>query len=119
MWFLYLFFVLFLLYCFPYLRYMVFHPVLSIRYGFIDIYDHYKYKRQNECPEYGHIKMFTAADAQAFGSGKTLSMVRYVRNIYHKYNDKPVWDEETKSFVNQKIIIISNIEFKDYPNIPT
>ena len=62
--------------------------------------------------------MYTASGSQAFGSGKTLSMVRWLRQTYRRYNDVDVWDEETKSFVKQRIIIISNIELKDVPTIP-
>lgn len=118
MWILYLIIIAIILFCFPYLRYIVFHPIISIKHGFLDLQDYIKYKRYNECKEYGHIKMYTAGDAQAFGSGKTLSMVKDVRRIYHQYNNKKVWDSEKQEFVEQHIIIISNIEFKDIPYIP-
>lgn len=103
---------------FPFIRFCIFHPIASIRWAFYDIWDYYKHKRQNECKAYGQIFMFTASDSQAFGSGKTLSMVRWVTDLYHKYNGLKVWDESSKSFVVQRIIIISNIAFNDLPYIP-
>lgn len=103
---------------FPFLRWMLFHPVTSGRWAFTDIFDYIKHKRYNECKAYGQVFMFTASDSQAFGSGKTLSMVRWVRNTYKHYNGLPVWDENTKSFVNQRIIVISNVQFNDIPYIP-
>lgn len=116
--FIYGFIILFLLILFPYFRYALFHPISCIKHGISDLWHYFKFKEYNECREYGHIKMFTAADAQAFGSGKTLSMVRYIRQVYNQYNEKDVWDEEQKEFVKQHIIIISNLELKDIPYIP-
>ncbi len=103
---------------FPFLRFCVFHPFSSGRWAVHDIWDHVRHKRANECRAYGQVFMFSASDAQAFGSGKTLSMVRWVRHMYHRYNGLDVWDEDTKSFVKQRIIIISNVVFKDIPYIP-
>ena len=103
---------------FPFLRWLIFHPITTGRWAFRDIFDYVRHKRFNECKAYGQVFMFTASDAQAFGSGKTLSMVRWVRNIYKRYNGLLVWDEPTKSFVIQRIIVISNVQFKDIPYIP-
>lgn len=103
---------------FPYLRFCLFHPVTTVKYAVRDIYDKVKYKRYNECKDYGKIKMFSAADSQSFGSGKTLSLVRYVRNLYHTYNNKLVWNDEKQEFIHQHIIVISNVVFKDIPYIP-
>lgn len=109
--------VFFICLFFPFVRYGFFHPVLSLRHGISDVRDYLRRRRYNECKEYGHIRMFTASDSQAFGSGKTLSMVRTVRAIYNQYNNKLVWDDEKQEFVTQRIIIISNLEFKDIPYI--
>lgn len=103
---------------FPFIRFIILHPVTSARWGLHDIIDYIKHKRANECQAYGKVFMFSASDAQAFGSGKTLSMVRWVRHMYKRYNGLQVWDEDTKSFVNQRIIVISNVVFNDIPYIP-
>lgn len=110
--------IILLIAMFPFLRFMVFHPISSARWGVRDIFDYLKHKRQNECKLYGQVFMFSASDAQAFGSGKTLSMVRWVRNVYQRYNGLKVWDEEKKCFETQHIIVISNVVFKDIPYIP-
>lgn len=107
-----------IVFMFPFIRFIVFHPISSVRWGIHDAYDYLKHKRQNECLAYGKVFMFSASDSQAFGSGKTLSMVRWVRQMYHRYNGLDVWDETTKSFVKQRIIVISNVVFKDIPYIP-
>ena len=110
--------IVFILMMFPYLRYGVLHPHLSIPNILKDCWGYIRLKKYNECKEYGKIVMFTAADSQAFGSGKTLSMVRWVRSVYHQYNNREVWDDEKKEFVKQRIIVISNIQFNDIPCIP-
>lgn len=102
----------------PFFRYAIFHPVSCGKALVNDLYDRVKHKRVNECKEYGKIVLFTASDAQAFGSGKTLSMVRYVVWLYNKYNNLDVWDDETQSFVKQHIIVISNVEINSIPYIP-
>lgn len=103
---------------FPFLRFCVFHPVSSGRWAVHDIWDYFRHKRQNECKAYGQVFMFSASDSQAFGSGKTLSMVRWVRQMYHQFNGLQVWDEEKKTFMIQRIIVISNVVFNDIPYIP-
>ena len=106
----------FILGVFPYFRYALFHPVKTIPQFFRDFYKKVKFKENNKCPYYGKIFTFTASDSQAFGSGKTLSMVRWVRDVYRRYNGLRVWDGE--KFVEQKIIIVSNLRFHDIPYIP-
>ena len=103
---------------FPYFRYFVMHPFTCWKGAILDIYHFIKYKRANECKEYGKVFLFTASGSKAFGSGKTLSMVRYVKWLYNRYNGLLVWDEESEEFVTQRIIVISNVEFKDIPYIP-
>lgn len=103
---------------FPQFRYMIIHPIVTITYGFKDIKDRIVHKRVNECKEFGKVVMFTASGSKAFGSGKTLSMVRWVRWLYKRYNGLKVWDDELQQFVNQRVIIISNVELLDIPYIP-
>lgn len=103
---------------FPYVRYYIFHLHITLPVTIKDIYYYVRHKKYNECKEIGKVFMFTAADSQAFGSGKTLSMVQWLRFVYKRYNNLDVWDEETKKFVKQKIIIISNVELSGIPYIP-
>ena len=103
---------------FPYVRFYIFHLHKTLPMTIKDIYFHYRHKKYNECPEIGKVFMFTASDSQAFGSGKTLSMVQWLRYVYKRYNNLDVWDDDSKTFVKQKIIIISNVELVDIPFIP-
>ena len=110
--------IFFVLMMFPYARFCIFHPRLSVPSAIKDAWAYLRYKRYNECKEFGKIVLFTAADSQAFGSGKTLSMVRWVTNVYNEFNGKLVWDDETKQFVKQRIIVISNVVMNSIPYIP-
>ena len=102
----------------PYFRFYILHPFTCLKNTFRDIYLYYKHKKYNECKEFGKVFMFVASGSKAFGSGKTLSMIRWVRLLYKKYNNLDVWDDEKNGFVKQRIIVISNVEFKDIPYIP-
>ena len=86
-------------------------------YSFKDIYNFFKYKKYNNFTNYGRIILYSGSGSQVFGSGKTLSMIRDVISIYKQYNDKYVYDEDSKQFVLQKIHIISNVELYDVPYI--
>lgn len=97
----------------PTFRFIVFHPVSVIRWAVGDIWDFFAHKRYNECKEYGKIKMYSAADAQAFGCGKSLSMAHYCGYLDKVYNGKMVWDKEHKKFVEQHLIFVSNLELKN------
>lgn len=108
----------FVLLAFPFARYFVLHPVTCVKGACVDIYTYFHHKKANICPYYGQIYMFVGSGSKAFGSGKTLSMIDWLRTVYHKYNGLKVWDEEKQEFVTQHIIIISNIELKDIPYIP-
>lgn len=94
-------------------RFIFFHLWTISKTAFQDIYRYFKYKRYNECKEFGKLLMFTASDSQAFGCGKSLSMVRLCNNIYKRYDNKDVWDKEKNKFVKQHIYFISNLELKD------
>lgn len=112
------FLIIFIFAYFPWFTFAVFHPGDSIPFAFKDFFSYYKHKEFNRCKSYGRIFMFTASDSQAFGSGKTLSLVHWVRDTYFRYNNKPVWNKEKQDFVTQHIIVVSNIELKDIPFIP-
>lgn len=117
MFFVLLVFIILLLF-FPRLRFCVKHPITVIKGGLSDIFDYFVHKRKNECKYFGKVFLFSASGSSAFGSGKTLSMIRFAVSLYKHYNNLPVWDDETQSFVRQRIIIISNVELKTIPYIP-
>lgn len=97
-------------------RFILRHPFLIIKNAVIDIYDYFKHKKSNECKLYGKVLMFTAQDSQAFGCGKSLSMVNMCNFIDKQYNNKPVWDYDENKFVNQNIFFVSNLELKNVSN---
>ena len=104
----------FALYLFPILRCVLLHPVSTIYYVVKDLYFYFRHKKYNECKAYGKIIDVTAL----FGGGKTLSSTMYIRKLYRKYNNKLVYNEETKQFDRQVIKVLSNVEFNDIPYIP-
>lgn len=111
-------FLVFLMIVNPFIRYFVFHPVKCVKNGVIDLYKYFAHKKKNNCPYFGQIYMFVAEGERAFGSGKTLSMVEFLRFVYKSYNGLKVWDDEKKDFVIQHIIIVSNVQLLDIPYIP-
>lgn len=110
-------FFLFIFINFPIIRYIVLHPFLVITQGVKDIYNYFRYKKYNNCTEYGRIRLNSAKGSQVFGCGKTLSLVRQAKYIYDRYNGLPVWSDKEKLFVIQKIHIISNVHLYDVPYI--
>ena len=110
--------IAFILVKFPFLRFIVTHPVMIIPNALKDVYRYFKYKRYNNCMEYGKIRLNSAKSSQVFGCGKTLSLVKIAKEVYQRYNDKEVWSETEKKFVKQKIHIISNVNLFDIPYIP-
>lgn len=99
-------------------RYAIMHLPSTLYWGLHDIYDYIVHKRYNEFTGFGKIENYIASSSQAFGCGKTLTMVNQVRRIYRLYNNKMVFDYEKKIFVKQKIRVFSNVTFTDIPYIP-
>jgi len=97
----------------PFWRFLPLNLHNIIYYLPVDVYKFFRYKKYNECNNYGYIKIFNGY----FGSGKSLSAVDEVISIYHLYNDKVVWNEDLQSFVKQKITIISNLDLDGVPYI--
>lgn len=95
---------------FPAFRIFIFKFPSVIFNSLVDLYKYFRYRKWNECKEYGKINVYTGL----FGRGKTLSSVHYVLGIYNKYNGKKVWSEKDKCFKVQTIRIISNVAL----NIP-
>lgn len=94
-------------------RIVALHPFKTAGYSVEDIVNYllhnaWKYAKM------GELKCFMAH----FGGGKTLSMAHYATRFYEKYNNKQVWDRKRKSFVTQKVLILSNFELLHVPFEP-
>lgn len=100
-----------------FLPFFIFHIKDFIYYGSKDVYYYFKHKEFNKFKQYGRIVLYSGSGSQVFGSGKTCSMIHEVLNIYNKYNGLQVWDENSNSFVQQHIHIISNVELYNIPYI--
>lgn len=107
--------VIFLLFCFPVIPFIIRNLHNIFRYGFLDIVHFFKFKKYNECHDYGKVITICASGIKVFGSGKTLSGVHAIRYIYNKYDGLEVWNPTEKRFVEQHIHVISNVELKDIP----
>lgn len=93
-------------------RILINNPNKSIKYGYLDVCDYFKYKKYNVC-DTGEIVGYIGL----FGKGKTLSAVHKVRSLFIRYNNKEIWCNSRKKFVKQKIEIISNVHLTDIPYI--
>lgn len=118
-----MFFILFvifiiLVFAIPELKYIVFHLPNTLYWFFKDVYYYFAHKNYNICPEFGKIRCNVASGSQVFGCGKTLSLVRYARLIYKRYDNLDVWSSEDNKLVKQHIHIISNVKLVDIPYIP-
>jgi len=102
----------------PFIPFVIKHFYHIVLNGAVDIYYYFKHKEYNRCKFYGRVYMITAYRNKVFGSGKTLNMVKLVREIYKRYNGKPVWSEDEQGFVTQNIHIISNVTLTDIPYTP-
>lgn len=101
------------LFCIPF-RLSVNHPVATIRNAAFDIFFYFKYKKYNLCPT-GTIVGYVSLSEKVFGNGKTLSAVADVVGKYERYNGLMVWDSERRSFVEQRVHIISNVQLLTVP----
>ena len=91
-------------------RLMLLHPIKTIKYLTTDLY-HYFHDRKYNRYDGGMLNCYFAH----FGGGKTLSVVHYIRILFHKYNNKRIYDRQQKKWVLQKIHIISNVHLKGVP----
>lgn len=97
--------LLFLL-CLPLTRFIIFN-IPRILFGLIpDTYKYIRYCKWRECPSYGRIIAYTGL----FGQGKTKECVRYITNQYRKYNGLMVYDDQARKWVQQNIVVYSNVE---------
>lgn len=91
---------------FPFCRFLYTH-FFKILFGiFPDLFNYIRYKRWNECNAYGRIICYTGL----FGQGKTKECVRYITNQYERYNDKMVFDFQNNKWVQQQIVVYSNVD---------
>lgn len=86
-------------------RTLITHPLKTLYYAIVDFYNYFKEHRYDKMVT-GKLICYTAL----FGGGKTLSCVHYVNSLYHRYNNKKVYDVDRQKFVTQKIHIISNVD---------
>lgn len=100
---------------FPVVPFVLLHLKDVGFWGIKDIYTFFHHKRYNECRFYGRLISICADGSQVFGSGKTLSGVHAVRDIYNRYNGLKVWNPTKKKFVTQHVRVISNVELRDIP----
>lgn len=94
----------------PEIRVFLLNPLKTIKNSIVDIYMYFKYKKYNNYTGYGQLNVFCGL----FGKGKSLSMVKYLDDIYRRYNLLDVWNDEKKCFEKQTITILTNLEL----NIP-
>ena len=94
----------FALVMFPTLRCAFSHPVSLIRFGVLDLMDHFKHHEYDRCGS-GELVAYTGL----FGKGKTLSAVHKVVSSYKQYNGKKVWCPRRRRMVEQRIKVISNV----------
>ena len=102
-------FVVLLVLCVPF-RIFVRHPFKTVFYAVKDLF-YYFYHREYDYLDMGDITSYNAH----FGGGKTLTMAHFAVLMFHRYNNKKVWDRGRKKFVTQKVHIISNFELKTVP----
>lgn len=108
--FLILFIIALLLFYSVTFRIAALHPVSTIAYGAIDLFNFLRYNLLFWAPT-GKLDCYAAH----FGGGKTLSVVQYVLSYYKRYNDRIVWDRSLGCFVKQKVHILSNVDFSTVP----
>lgn len=110
---LFLIVIIFLFYI-PYTRCALLHPFSTVYYLIKDFYNYIRFKKWREFKGYGKIICATAL----FGGGKTLTTTVVVRRIYKKYNGLTVYNSKTGEWVQQRIIIHSNVDFTDIYFVP-
>ena len=93
--------IIFYVYSFIF-RMILNNPINILKYIFRDIRDYFRYR-------YIPKKPFINVYVGLFGQGKTLSAVHDAISFYHEYNNKRVYDDRINQWVNQKVMILSNV----------
>ena len=102
-----------LCFMFPFVKCVVCNLPYVVYDGSIDLFTYIRYKMWRNIPEgsvLGKIRVYCGL----FGKGKTLSCVLKVTNLYDKYDGLLVWDKNRKKFVNQRVVILSNVHLNGY-----
>lgn len=94
----------FLVICFPKVRCVFSHPILSVRYGATDLFYWFKLNKRNLCRT-GELVAYVGL----FGKGKTLSAVHEVVTAYNRYDGLTVWCPRRRKMVTQRVHVISNV----------
>ena len=94
-------------------RLMLLHPIQFIKYLVLDPILYFKHHMYDKF-EAGMLNCYFAH----FGGGKTLSVVHYIRVLYHRYHNKRIYDRQRKKWVTQKMLILSNVDLKGIPYEP-
>lgn len=97
----------------PLVRFICGHLHYIVWYLPQDIYDYFVHKRYNECPAYGYIRVYNGY----FGSGKSLSCVSEVIDMYRKYNGLEVYNDDMGVWLKQKVTIVSNLKLYGIPYV--
>lgn len=91
-------------------RVVVLHPFKTVYYAVRDSYRHFAWHEYDKY-DGGLLNCYFAH----FGGGKTLSVVHYVVALFHRYNNKRIYDPKQKKWVLQKVHIISNVHLNTVP----
>ncbi len=102
--------MLYIIFSFPTLRIILFHPFATLCNAFVDPIT-FIIKRNYNKYDGGLLNCYFAH----FGGGKTLSMTHDVIKLFKKYNNRKVWDDSKKKFVLQKVHVISNVKLSGIP----
>lgn len=91
---------------FPFGRFFTTHVIRIVIGAVPDIIQYIHYRRWNECSSFGRIVCYTGL----FGQGKTKECVRFITNQYERYNGKMIYDLEHGAWVQQRIVVYSNVD---------
>lgn len=96
---------------FPFVRFCIKNFPILFKQFILSLYDYFKYRRYNECPEYGYIDCYCGL----FGMGKTKQAVKKVTETYKRYNGKEIWDAAEQQWITQEIKVFSNVKLNAIP----
>ena len=97
--------ILILMWCSVIFRTIVLNPLKSLIYSIRDLFLYFKYKKWNSVPQVGLV-----CYQGLFGKGKTLSAVHDIVKIYKRFNNKPIYDMDSKKWKTQKVQVVSNVD---------
>lgn len=90
----------------PLTRFVIFHLPIILVGALLDLFDYLVHKRWRECAAYGRINCYTGL----FGQGKTKECVRFITAQYNKYDGKMIYDRKNEKWVQQQIVVYSNVD---------